>query len=203
MTQNRPSEDLTRQFIAMVRQNPGNAAILDRFGQLGFQDWWLTAGCLAQTVWNVQTGLPPETGIHDYDVFYFDPDTSWEAEDRVITAANALFHDLPAKVEIRNQARVPIWYEAKFGRPYPAVTEASDGIDRFAYQTTAVGICKRGDEYLIHAPFGLNALLEGVIVPNPVVASAEVYYQKVVRWKQIWPHLIIQPWPGTDLPAGL
>jgi uncharacterized protein len=59
-------------------------------------------------VWNVITGQPPEAGILDYDLVYFDPsDLSWEAEDAVIRAGNEVFAGLAAPVEIRNQARVP------------------------------------------------------------------------------------------------
>ena len=42
------------------------------------------SGCLVQTVWNVLTNRALDYGIADYDVFYFDPDTSWAAEDAVI-----------------------------------------------------------------------------------------------------------------------
>ena len=47
---------------------------------LGASDWWLTAGALFQTVWNVLDGRDPGAGIRDYDLFYFDEDTSYEAE---------------------------------------------------------------------------------------------------------------------------
>ena len=48
-------------------------------------------GCLVQTVWNVLTGRAVDYGINDYDVFYFDPDTSWEAEDAVIRKLHDAF----------------------------------------------------------------------------------------------------------------
>ena len=46
-----------------------------------------SSGCLVQTVWNVLTRRAVDYGINDYDVFYFDPDTSWAAEDAVIRTA--------------------------------------------------------------------------------------------------------------------
>ena len=45
---------------------------------------------LFQTVWNSLTGRPPGTGIRDADLFYFDLDTSWDAEDAVILLLAAL-----------------------------------------------------------------------------------------------------------------
>ena len=133
---------LGREFLELVLQNRTNQIILDRFSACGIKDWWLTAGCLAQTIWNIKANRAPGSDIADYDLFYFDPDTSWQAEDHVITQGTELFADIPVSVEIRNQARVPIWYPEKFGVPYGSVTAASDGIDRFAYQTTAIGVRK-------------------------------------------------------------
>lgn len=96
-------------------------------------DWYVTAGCLFQTVWNVVTDRHPTNGIKDYDVFYFENrDLSWEAEDAVIKAAGEAFAGLPAEVEVRNEARVHLWYEQKFGvacAPY-ASTEAPSTASR-------------------------------------------------------------------------
>src|SRR5690242_5991821 len=43
--------------------------VLERTATLDLPGWYLTGGCLFQTVWNVVTGRPPEHGIKDYDVF--------------------------------------------------------------------------------------------------------------------------------------
>ena len=52
---------------------------------LALPEWYLVAGCLYQTVWNIVTGQPPESGILDYDLVYYDSsDLSWHAEDAVI-----------------------------------------------------------------------------------------------------------------------
>ena len=79
-------------------------------------------------VWNGLTGRAVDYGIKDYDVFYFDPDTSWQAEDAVIARlqdrlSGSRRHDRGAQ-----QARVHLWYPQKHGKPYPALrssTEAS------------------------------------------------------------------------------
>lgn len=137
---------------------------------MGLPGWYLTAGCLFQAVWNVATDRHPTSGIKDYDVFCFDNhDLSWEAEDAVIKAADAAFAGLPAQVEVRNEARVHLWYEQKFGvacAPY-ASTEAA--IDSF----TATACC-------------LGARLERDgqwrVYPNPVLAPRAVYETKTARW---------------------
>ena len=68
-------------------RNQTLGAVLSGAAALNLPGWYLVAGCLYQTVWNVITGQPPEAGILDYDLVYFDgSDLSWEAEDAVIRA---------------------------------------------------------------------------------------------------------------------
>ena len=59
-------------------------------------------------------------GVNDYDVFYFDADLSWEAEDRVINALRRASDQLGVRIEVRSQARVHLWYPQS-GGPYPAL----------------------------------------------------------------------------------
>src|SRR5271156_1123478 len=101
------------EFLAAILRNPNNAAILALLPQLELADCWLVSGALFQTVWNLRCGLPTTHGIKDYDIFYFDADTSWESEDIAITHARKLFADLDVVVELRNQARVHLWYQEK------------------------------------------------------------------------------------------
>ena len=50
------------------------------------------------------TGQPPEAGILDYDLAYFDAsDLSWDAEDAVIRAGHQVFAGLPAPVVVPRQ----------------------------------------------------------------------------------------------------
>ena len=98
------------------------------------------AGCLVQTVWNGLTTRAVDYGINDYDVFYFDPDTTWAAEDAVIRQLHNAFANLGVAVEIRNQARVHLWYPEKHGVPYPPLHSSTQGIDRFLTRNTQVGI---------------------------------------------------------------
>ena len=135
---NQPTSSLEARTIAAAAADPVCAAILDRMPHLGLSEWWLTAGAVFQNVWNAVKGHAPGYGIKDYDVFYFDDtDLSWEAEDAVIRRASDLFRDVPAHVELRNEARVHLWYEAKFGTPAAPFTSATDAIDSFASTSAA------------------------------------------------------------------
>src|SRR5664279_1038268 len=74
----------TDDFLAAALRNPVNTAIADALFDLALPEAWIVSGCLVQSVWNTLTGRAVDYGINDYDVFYFDPDTSWQAEDAVI-----------------------------------------------------------------------------------------------------------------------
>lgn len=109
-----PADPLNEaSFVALALANPVNAELIERLGGMGLPQCHLTAGCLFQAVWNRQAGRAPGWGVQDHDVFYFDgDDLSWEAEDRVIQAVQARTADLGVKVEVKNQARVHLWYRA-------------------------------------------------------------------------------------------
>jgi uncharacterized protein len=75
-----PIDEQITQFRAALGRNPTLTEVLTRAAAMSLPEWYLVAGCLYQTVWNVVTGQPPEAGILDYDLVYFDAsDLSWEA----------------------------------------------------------------------------------------------------------------------------
>lgn len=187
-----PTPDKAR-FIADSLANPLNREILDRLPDLGAADAWLVAGCLYQTVWNGLCGQAPDWGIKDYDVFYFDDrDLSYAAEDAVIKAGDALFADLPVTIEIRNQARVHLWYPDRFGAPYPRLTSARDGIARFLVACTCVGLSRRPDGGLaLSAPYGLDDLYAGRLLPNDRAPSLHRYRAKAGSYQARWPWLTV------------
>ncbi|MBO4256389.1 nucleotidyltransferase family protein, partial [Streptomyces griseorubiginosus] len=146
MTGRLPLDEQLDALRAVLCRNDVLTEVLARTATLGLPGWYLTAGCLFQTVWNVVTDRPPAHGIKDYDVFYFDDrDLSWEAEDAVIRAGREVFAGLPAEVEIRNEARVHLWYEEKFGVPCPPYGSSEAAIDSFAATTCCLGVRLEGD----------------------------------------------------------
>ena len=176
--------------IAQAMENPVNAALMRRLPGLGLPQCFLTAGCLFQAVWNRRSGRPPEASVKDYDVFYFDDrDLSWEAEDAVIREAAALFADLGAPVEVKNQARVHLWYRKRFGSDYPQLRSATEGIDRYLVQCTCIGIEVATGR--LYAPNGLEDMVEGVLRPNPLNPSPELFRAKCEAYRVRWPWLTI------------
>jgi hypothetical protein len=182
------------EFLAATLRNPVNAAIADELFRLSLPDAWIVAGCLAQTVWNGLTGRAVDHGINDYDVFYFDPDTSWEAEDAVIRELQRRLATLRVTVEARNQARVHLWYGEKHGLSYPPLRRSTEGIDRFLTRNTRVGIRRTPTGYAVYAPDGFDDVAAMIVRPNPGANfSAANYEQKAARWKKLWPEITVLP----------
>lgn len=185
-------------FERMVLANPVVATILARMADLGLPGCYLAAGALFQSVWNGLAGRDPQAGIRDYDLDYFDDrDLGWDAEDAVIRRAGALFADLPAPVEVRNEARVHLWYEERFGVPCPPYASTEAAIASFPNQSSCFGV-RPGDEGLdVYAPFGFSDLFAFRARPNPVLAPRAVYEAKTARWRREWPQLTVLPWPAA------
>jgi hypothetical protein len=177
-------------FRAAVAANPLNTALLGRLGSMGLAQCHLAAGCLFQTVWNRISGNAPDWGIKDYDVFYFDDeDLSWDAEDRVIQRVNSAICDLPIKVEVKNQARVHLWYRDRFQSDYPQLTSTRAGIDLYLVSCTCVGIdVQTGDLY---APDGFDDLAAGILKMNPRNPKPDLFRHKAETYQQRWPWLKI------------
>ena len=147
-------------------------------------------GCLFQALWNQQSGQPVAQGVSDYDVFYFDDsDLSYEAEDAVIQRVAQRFAHLDVKIEVRNQARVHLWYPQRFGRPYPQLKSARDGIDRYLVACTCVGIDVAKGE--LYSPDPLDDLVAGVLKINPRFADPVQFMRKALSYQARWPWLRI------------
>jgi uncharacterized protein len=183
------------RFLAITRSNYANDQILRRLPELGLPDCLLVAGSVFQTVWNVQSGKAPDADILDYDIFYFDAsDLSWEAEDAAIGMANRVFGDLGVSVQVRNQARVHLWYEMKFGIPCKPLVSSADGIDHFLNKSSCFGIRPGQDHADVYAPFGFHDLQAMIVRPNRRRELPTVYATKAARWKAAWPRLTVLPW---------
>lgn len=159
--------------------------------ELGLPDWLVFSGAIYQPVLNHLTGRDPDHGIKDYDLAYFDAsDISYDAEDVVIRRVAAAYEPpLRELVEVRNQARVHVWFEGKFGEPYPALASSAEALERFASPMFAVGVrLERDDALTVVAPFGLEDLFALRLRPNPRRpnrAFARVAASAAARWPEL------------------
>ena len=188
--------DQHRRFELIIRSDAGLMRLLTILRELALPQWRLVAGCLYQTVWNVLTDRPRGTGINDYDVIYFDDcDPSWDAEDAVIRRVAAATEGGVGPIEVRNQARVHLWFEHRFGTPYPPLAAADEAIARYASIAHAVGVRLEPDGRLdVVAPFGLDDIFAMVIRPNYALDNAASHARKAERVKAIWPEVTVLPW---------
>jgi uncharacterized protein len=161
---------------------------------LDLPDWLVFSGAVYQPVLNHLTGRPLDYGIKDYDLGYFDAcDLSYEAEDAVIRRVKAAFDEpLRSMVEVRNQARMHLWFEAKFGEPYTPLSCTPQALERFASATFAVGVRLESDDRLhIVAPFGLADLFAQRLRPNPRRRTVG-FPRTAADVRRRWPEVIIE-----------
>jgi hypothetical protein len=181
-----------REFLALVEADPDIAAMLTAMSTFGAPDLWLVSGVLFQTVWNLLEGRPRGHGIKDYDLFYFDEDTSEEAEDRWIKRAASHFAFAPCEVQLRNQARVHLWYREKFGMPeYPQLKSSCDGVRQFLLPACMVAIRPSPAGTELFAPLGVDDVFDRVVRPNPLWQGRPrpEYVAKVARYMRDWPSI--------------
>ncbi len=188
--------DLEGRLVGIVRDDPGLMHVLKGVRSQNLPDWRVFSGAVYQSVWNALTGRPAGYGVRDYDVGYYDPDTRWDAEDVIIKRVAAAFDEpFRSTVEVRNQARVPIWFPAHFGEPYEPLSGTDEALERFVAPAFAVGVRLEADDAIsVAAPLGLDDIFALVLRPNPHRGLARDWPRVVERARARWPELtIIEP----------
>jgi hypothetical protein len=189
------------ELYVSLRQNQCVADILERFDEIALPDTWLVAGCIAQTIWNLACGQPAELGIKDVDLIYFDAeDLSLGAEAGHERRLRDLFGQLAIKLDVKNEARVHLWYQQRFGYAIERYRSSADAIATFPTTATAVGVRRIHGGFECCAPFGLADLFGLVVRANKKQITRSIYEVKVERWRSIWPELTILPWDETVTP---
>lgn len=184
MTEYARLEDILRRSDPLME-------VLTTLRRLNPPDWMIFSGAIYQRVFNALTGRPLDYGIRDYDVAYHDAsDISYEAEDVVIRQVAAAFAPpLREMVEVRNQARVHVWFEDHFGEPYTPLSCSAEALERFVSPVFAVAARLEDDGRMtIHAPFGLDDLFAMRIRRNPSRNSPN-FPAVAARAKARWPEI--------------
>ena len=195
---NAENKDIITQVNTLqeiLTQNDIVRTVLEQAEQLHLSDWYLGAGCVAQTVWNYLSGNALSAHIHDLDFVYFDKeDLSEERENRVVEQVNRFFAELPIPFDVKNQARVHLWYKRHFGYSIPPYRSIEEAINSWPTTATSIGVTCCQGRFLVYAPYGLHDLFGMIVKPNKVQITEEIYLRKVERWKDCWPQLTISPW---------
>lgn len=187
-----PDVSKAARLEAIVRATPGLMQVLETARDLDLPDWMVFSGAVYQPVLNHLTGRPADYGLKDYDLGYHDAsDISWEAEDLVIKRVAAVFGaPLDALVEVRNQARVHLWFESRFGEAYDPLPDTATALSRFVSPLFAVGVrLEKDDRLTIAAPFGLDDLFALRLRPNPLRRENKSFARAAASAKARWPEL--------------
>jgi len=186
--------DIARLHNILSQNRPLYDVIVKMAG-FGLPNYYIGAGCIAQTVWNHLCGLELMHGISDIDIAYYDAtDLSANAENAVRQRIMHAIEPCTIEVDINNQARVHQWYKGSFGYDIAPYTSVEDGISTWPTTATAVGVRLKGNELEVYAPFGLDDLFGMVVRANKVQITEEIYMKKVQKWLRKWPQLAVVPW---------
>ncbi|MFY4774941.1 nucleotidyltransferase family protein [Metabacillus sp. RGM 3146] len=164
--------------------------------QSELNNYYIGAGCLVQTVWNYLSGNPLDYGIEDIDIVYYDAENlSFEKEKQLEIRITSLLNNLPFKVDVKNEARVHLWYEDKFGYKIEPYQSLEDAINSWPTTATSIGVRKgTNGQFEVYAPYGLNDLFGMIVRANKLQITREIYEKKAGKWSKLWPELFIIPW---------
>ena len=183
------------EFEKIIMSNEIVKNILVKAVNLGLSDYYIGAGCIAQTIWNNQMNYSLINAISDIDFVYYDnSDLSCEKEDMIIKYIVKEITPCSIKLDIKNHARVHLLYEEHFGYKIKPYKSLEDAINTWPTTATSIGVRLENSKMRIYSLFGLNDLFGMIVRPNKTQITEEIYVQKVNKWKAKWPTLKIIPW---------
>ena len=153
--------------------------------------YYIGAGAINQTIFNYYHDYPLNYGINDFDIVYFDDDTSYEAEDKIIKELDKVLSDMDILFDIKNQARVHLWYNEKNNDKRLPYISCEEAISRWGATVTCIGVRLENKKLIVFAPYGLNDLFGMIIRPVKIDFKKNQYDKKVNKWKEKWPKLNI------------
>ncbi|MFJ6025343.1 nucleotidyltransferase family protein [Brevundimonas sp. NPDC092305] len=188
---------MIREPILCLQSNPELMTVLAAIRSCALPQGAVFAGAVYQTIWNGRLGLEPTYGVRDYDVMYFDDDLSWEAEDRADKQLKTFLpQTLAEKVEVRNQARVHLWFGPRFGYDYPALADADDALNRALATVHAVNVRLGEDDSLqIAAPLGFDDIDAMIFRAGPGGVIPAFVEMKARHTLARWPQATFDPRP--------
>ena len=160
---------------------------------------YLGAGVVYQTVWNHLSDMPLEYGIDDIDIVYFDGECLSEQQEHEIKSNLQTHVGEGLKIDVKNQARVHVWYKDKFGydiAPYVSVFDAVKSWPITAGSVITYSNSKT-EKPEVYAPYGFSDMLSLTVRANKSQITPGIYEKKCRKWAANWPDLTIIPW-GQD-----
>ena len=156
-----------------------------------FRNYYVVAGGVNQTVFNYYHGYDINYGIKDFDIVYYDSDESYEAEDIIIKDLESRLSHIDTSFDIKNQGRVYIWYNEKYGTNRDKYKSVEDAISSWGATVTCVGVRLENNELKVYCPYGLNDIFSMIIRPVKKDFEKESYVKRANIWKEKWEKLKI------------
>lgn len=179
----------------ILKTNTDLYTVIRNLYKLKLSNCYVGGGCIFQTVWNYQLGYDINYGITDIDLIYFDSnDLSEDAENKAISKANKMFSNVKYIFDVKNEARVHLWYKKKFGVNIEPYTSSESAINTWPTIVSSIGVYHDGNNLRIYAPYGLNDMFGRVVRANKLLITKEVFLKKSNKWKEKWGDVKILNW---------
>lgn len=184
------------EFRTLLTSSKFLNEVLNTIKECKDEKYYIGAGAVAQTIWNAKFGYADGYGIDDVDIVYFnDIDISKEDEDMKLNAIREALKAISQKIDLKNQARVHLWYKEKFGSDINSISSIENAISRWPTTSTSIAVRVDGNSMLeTIAPFGISDLIGCKIKPNKTQITKDIYEMKIAKWIKKWPKLEIENW---------
>jgi len=191
---NKTLQEQIETLHKIIKSDDELYSVLVRLSKLNLPNYYVGAGCIAQSVWNYLYACEIGYGINDVDIVYFDSDISVEKERRVIEYITNELPNTRYTLDIKNQARVYVWYGEKFGYPCAKYKSTEEAINTWPSTATSIGVKLEKGIFKVYAPYGMNDMFNGIVRPNKTLISKEIHDNKSKSWSDRWPSLTVVKW---------
>ncbi|BEP28171.1 nucleotidyltransferase family protein [Helicovermis profundi] len=188
------------KLIEIIELNKDLIRVFDALDKIGLVEYYVGAGALAQNVWNIETGRSQNYGISDVDIIYFNPNMLEEDETKIRKKLEKELGNFPVWLDVKNQARVHLWYKEKFGYEIETYKSLEDAIKTWPTTSTSFGVQReRKNKWNVYAPYGLRDIFEMRVKANPIQITEAIYMNKVQKWTDRWPELEVVEWSDKNI----
>jgi uncharacterized protein len=175
-------------FCSIIRNEKWLMDLLDVVRDLDLPDWFIAAGAIRNTVWDVISNYE-DRHIKDIDVVYYDLNNNTRKRDKKIEEKLQSIRP-NYSWDVFNQTRAK---EINHKRYLP--TSSCDSMGYFSETPTCIGVrLEKNNSITVCAEYGLNNLMNMVVQPVPKPKQdLELYARRVASkgWQETWPLLEI------------
>lgn len=158
--------------------------------------FFIAGSTIFKIIFNKRFHMPEMYGIEDIDIIYFDKkETSYEREDEIIkTVKGNVTNNIANILDIKNQARVHLWFKQKYGKEIKPYHDIKNVFDRMStsLQKCALEISKNDTILRIYDNHFISDVKSMVIRRNNKSQYDESgFLEKAKKWIDLYPDLKI------------